>query len=126
MNKKEIVVIKTGGKAASGKKEMASLFNEMKSLKERYSFVFVHGGGAEVTRVSKVFGLEPVFRDGIRLTTADEMEIVDMVLSGRMNKEIVRLANSCGITAVGLSGSDGLLFTGNRPGRTPLPERLQM
>ena len=111
---KKIIVIKTGGKAASEKSAMITLFKEIKELKNKYDFVFVHGGGAEVTRVSKIFGLEPVFKDGIRLTTPEEMEIVDMVLSGRMNKEIVRLANTCGIVSVGLSGSDAMLFTGKQ------------
>lgn len=113
---KKTIVIKTGGKAASERAAMVALFKEMRELKNRYNFVFIHGGGAEVTRVSKIFGLEPVFKDGIRLTTPDEMEVVDMVLSGRMNKEIVRLANSCGIISVGLSGSDAMLFTGKQAG----------
>ena len=113
MNKK-IIVIKTGGRAASDKEAMKALFKEMKQLSDRYSFVFVHGGGAEVSRISKIFGLEPVFVDGIRLTTEEEMEVVDMVLSGRMNKEIVRLANISGLNALGLSGSDSFLFTGKR------------
>ena len=112
MSNKKIIVIKTGGKAASEKEAMVMLFKEIKELKNKYDFVFIHGGGAEVTRVSKIFGLEPVFKDGIRLTTPEEMEIVDMVLSGRMNKEIVRLANSSGLASVCLSGSDAMLFTG--------------
>ncbi|MCP5515210.1 MAG: acetylglutamate kinase [Spirochaetales bacterium] len=123
-NGKKIIVIKTGGKAASGKQEMACLFREMKQLEGKYSFVFVHGGGAEVTRVSRIFGLEAQFKDGIRLTTPDEMEIVDMVLSGRMNKEIVRLANSCGVISAGLSGSDALLFTGKEAGENTQTGRI--
>ncbi len=111
---RKTVVIKTGGKAASDKKAMKELFMEMKSLSGKFSFVFIHGGGAEVSRVSRIFGLEPVFADGIRLTTPEEMEVVDMVLSGRMNKEIVRLANTSGLNALGLSGSDSFLFTGER------------
>ena len=111
---KKIIVIKTGGKAASDKDAMKDLFIEMKNLSEKYFFVFVHGGGAEVSRISKIFGLEPAFVDGIRLTTEKEMEVVDMVLSGRMNKEIVRLANTSGLNALGLSGSDSLLFTGKK------------
>ncbi|MCL2294810.1 MAG: acetylglutamate kinase [Spirochaetes bacterium] len=121
---KKTVVIKTGGKAASEKSAMITLFKEMKDLKSKYNFVFVHGGGAEVTRVSKVFGLEAVFKDGIRLTTPEEMEIVDMVLSGRMNKEIVRLANSCGINSVGLSGSDAMLFSGKQAGEKTLTGKI--
>ncbi|MCL2706236.1 MAG: acetylglutamate kinase [Spirochaetaceae bacterium] len=121
---KKIIVIKTGGKAASEKSAMITLFKEIKELKNKYDFVFIHGGGAEVTRVSKVFGLEPVFKDGIRLTTPEEMEIVDMVLSGRMNKEIVRLANSSGILSAGLSGSDAMLFTGKQAGEKTLTGKI--
>ena len=123
-NDKKIIVIKTGGKAASEKSAMTTLFKEMKKLKSKYNFIFIHGGGAEVTRVSKIFGLEPVFKDGIRLTTPKEMEIVDMVLSGRMNKEIVRLANSCGISSVGLSGSDAMLFTGKQTEKKSLTGKI--
>jgi acetylglutamate kinase len=111
---KKIIVIKTGGRAASDRGAMKELFMEMKQLSDKYSFVFVHGGGAEVSRISKIFGHEPQFVDGIRLTTKEEMEVVDMVLSGRVNKEIVRLANTSGLNAIGLSGSDSFLFTGER------------
>lgn len=109
---KDIVVIKTGGKAASDVNAMTELFREMKALSDRCSFVLVHGGGAELSRVSKVFNLEPVFKDGVRLTTPPEMEIADMVLAGKMNKELVRLGNSCGLDAVGLCGCDGSIFLG--------------
>lgn len=113
---KDIVVIKTGGKAASDINAMTELFREMKALSGTFSFVLVHGGGAELSRVSKVFSLEPVFKDGVRLTTPPEMEIADMVLAGKMNKELVRLGNSCGLDAVGLSGCDGKIFQGKALG----------
>jgi acetylglutamate kinase len=66
-----------------------------------------------------------VFKDGIRQTSAAEMDIVDMVLAGRMNKHLVRVFGGLGVPAVGLSGSDGRFFTGesidpaagNRTGR---------
>lgn len=109
---KDIVVIKTGGKAASDVNAMTELFREMKALSGTFNFVLVHGGGAELSRVSKVFNLEPVFKDGVRLTTPPEMEIADMVLAGKMNKELVRLGNSCGLDAVGLCGCDGSIFLG--------------
>ena len=109
---KDIVVVKTGGKAASDAAAMAALFKEMQGLSAQYSFILVHGGGAELSRISKVFNLEPVFKDGVRLTTPPEMEIADMVLAGKMNKELVRLGNTAGCKAVGLSGCDGCIFTG--------------
>ena len=109
---KDIVVVKTGGKAASDMAAMEALFREMQKLSSQYAFILVHGGGAELSRISKVFNLEPVFKDGVRLTTPPEMEIADMVLGGKMNKELVRLGNTAGCRAVGLSGCDGSIFTG--------------
>lgn len=109
---KDIVVVKTGGKAASDGAAMEALFKEMQALSAKYSFILVHGGGAELSRISKVFNLEPVFKDGVRLTTPPEMEIADMVLAGKMNKELVRLGNTAGCKAVGFSGCDGTVFTG--------------
>lgn len=73
--------------------------------------VLVHGGGPEINFWLKRFGIEPVFRDGLRVTDANTMEIVSMVLVGRVNKSLVSLINKAGATAVGLSGMDGRLFT---------------
>jgi acetylglutamate kinase len=120
-----LVVVKIGGRAASVEAALRDLAREMAALKERFRFLLVHGGGAEVSRVSKVFGLEPVFRDGIRQTSPAEMDIVDMVLAGKMNKSFVRLFCGLGLPSVGISGSDGGFFTGqsidrasgNRTGR---------
>jgi acetylglutamate kinase len=109
---KTTVALKIGGKAASTETALKALIRDMASLKENCRFLLVHGGGAEVSRVTKIFGLEPVFRDGIRLTSPEEMEIVDMVLAGKMNKYLVRIFESLGVPAIGLSGSDGSFFTG--------------
>lgn len=108
---KPTVLIKIGGKAAGDNEAFDRLVAEMSGLTPRYSFILVHGGGAEVTKVSELFGLSPQFREGIRMTTAEEMEIVDMVLAGKINKQLVRRFNTK-TKAVGLSGSDGLLFGG--------------
>jgi acetylglutamate kinase len=109
--KERTVTVKIGGRAASDKSVLARLAEELGRIKEEIDFVLVHGGGAEVSKVTKVFGLEPVFRDGIRMTSPEEMDIVDMVLAGKMNKYLVRLFNLY-TAAVGISGSDGRLFTG--------------
>ena len=106
------VLIKIGGRAASDEAALAALAEEMHSLRDTYSFFFVHGGGAEVTKVSAVFGLEAIFENGVRRTTPAEMDIVDMVLGGKMNKYIVRLFATKGLQAVGISGADGAIFTG--------------
>ena len=110
--KKDTVLIKIGGRAAAAESSLADLVREMADLKNRYDFILVHGGGAEVSRITKIFGLEPVFRDGVRMTSGPEMEIVDMVLAGKVNKSLVRMFSARGMKAVGISGSDGGLFTG--------------
>jgi acetylglutamate kinase len=112
MSEKPICIVKIGGKAAGVETALRDLVRDMAQLQNSWSFLLVHGGGAEVSRVTKIFGLEPVFKDGIRQTSAAEMDIVDMVLAGKMNKYLVRIFETLGVQAVGLSGSDGGFFTG--------------
>ncbi len=78
----------------------------------------VHGGGPEISRTMERFGKQPVFVDGLRVTDADTMDLVRMVLVGRVNKALVGRFNTHGRLAVGLSGEDGLLVTA-RPKRDP-------
>ena len=108
----EKVLIKIGGRAASDSSALRALAAEMKQLESQYSFIFVHGGGAEVTKISEIFGLEAVFENGVRKTSEQEMDVVDMVLAGKMNKYIVRLFAAAGLDAAGFSGCDGGIFTG--------------
>jgi acetylglutamate kinase len=112
----ETVLVKIGGKAAEDTGRLAGLCGELRDASPRRRFLLVHGGGAEVTAMSRRLGIEAVFRDGIRQTSPQEMDIVEMVLAGRMNKAIVRLGRACGLNAVGLSGSDGGLFIGRAAG----------
>ncbi|MDR1894371.1 MAG: acetylglutamate kinase [Spirochaetales bacterium] len=112
MNQKlKSAVIKIGGQAAEAG-ALKRLAGEMKTLLNDFQFIVVHGGGAEVSRVSEIFGYRPVFSGGIRITSTPEMAVADMVLSGRMNKDITRIFRLGGLNALGLSGSDGGLFTG--------------
>jgi len=111
---KSVVCIKVGGKAASDEAALSALIAEMVRLAGRYRFFLVHGGGAEVTRVSGLLGLKATFENGVRLTSPREMEVVDMVLAGKVNKGIVRRLQAAGVAAFGLSGVDGGLFTGER------------
>ena len=108
---RDLVVVKIGGRAAADEQRLREMAAEMAALAKGRRFLLVHGGGAEVTAVSKRFGIEATFRDGVRMTSPAEMDIVDMVLSGRANKALVRLLASAGLAAVGLSGSDGPVFT---------------
>ncbi len=72
--------------------------------------IIVHGGGPKVSETMKKMGKEPTFIEGQRVTDKDTMDIVEMVLGGLINKEIVALINSHGGKAVGLSGKDGGLI----------------
>jgi acetylglutamate kinase len=72
--------------------------------------ILVHGGGPEISALMKQMGHEPTFVDGLRVTDAATMEIVEMVLAGKTNKGIVSLLNKQGARAVGLSGKDANLL----------------
>lgn len=72
--------------------------------------IVVHGGGPKITDLMKKLGKEPTFIHGHRVTDKETMEIVEMVLGGIINKEIVQLINSHGGKAIGLTGKDGNLL----------------
>ncbi len=72
--------------------------------------VVVHGGGPEINSWLTKLGIEPQFKNGLRVTDAATMDVVEMVLVGRVNKEIVALINQAGGAAVGLCGTDGNLI----------------
>jgi acetylglutamate kinase len=72
--------------------------------------VVVHGGGPEINIWLGKLGIEPQFKDGLRVTDAPTMDVVEMVLVGRVNKELVSLINQEGGKAVGLCGKDGNLI----------------
>jgi acetylglutamate kinase len=72
--------------------------------------VVVHGGGPQISEVLGKIGKESTFIDGMRVTDSETMDVVEMVLGGLVNKEIVNLINSLGGRAVGLTGKDGNLI----------------
>ncbi|HBF13346.1 MAG TPA: acetylglutamate kinase [Deltaproteobacteria bacterium] len=76
--------------------------------------VIVHGGGPQIEKVLKQMGIEPKFHNGVRITDSDTMDVVEMVLVGKVNKEIVGLINLNGGSALGFSGKDGQLIQASR------------
>ncbi len=76
--------------------------------------VVVHGGGPQIGRTMERMGKTPRFVDGLRVTDDETMDIVEMVLGGKVNKEIVALINKHGGRAVGLTGKDGGLITARK------------
>lgn len=79
--------------------------------------ILVHGGGPEINSWLEKLGIEPQFKDGLRVTDAATMDVVEMVLVGRVNKEIVSLIDRSGGNAVGLCGKDGNLIVARPDGR---------
>jgi acetylglutamate kinase len=111
----EIVVIKYGGHAMTEEDLRAGFAQDLVFL--RYAGlrpVVVHGGGPQVTEHLDRLGIESVFTAGLRVTTDETIDVVRMVLVGKVNKDIVRLINRHGAFAVGLSGEDANLFTAER------------
>lgn len=76
--------------------------------------IIVHGGGKEISRWMDKVGKQAKFIDGLRVTDSETMEITEMVLSGKINNEVVALINESGGKAVGLSGKDANLFVAKR------------
>lgn len=79
--------------------------------------VVIHGGGPEINSWLGKLGIEPQFKNGLRVTDAATMDVVEMVLVGRVNKELVSRINYAGGNAVGLCGKDGKLFVARPQGQ---------
>jgi acetylglutamate kinase len=94
-------VLKFGGSSLADLDALAAF------LKGAGSTVIVHGGGAEIQKQLDRAGVVSEFRDGLRVTSPESMEVVEMVLSGRVNKRIVAHLQRCGLRAAGLGGADG-------------------
>ncbi len=109
------VVIKYGGNAMTSEELRLAFAADLVFL--RYAGlrpVVVHGGGPQITEHLDRLGLESTFTAGLRVTTPETMDVVRMVLTGKVNKDIVRLINRDGPFAVGMSGEDANLFTASR------------
>ena len=119
-----VICLKIGGASITNDTTLDLLLKEIADLKSEYKFALVHGGGAEVSNLSRQFGIEPVFDKGVRVTSNEEMDIVDMVLSGKMNKRLVRKLVVWGVDSMGLTGSDGALFMGNAVGSNTRTGRI--
>jgi acetylglutamate kinase len=106
------VVIKYGGAAMTTPELKASFARDVALLKlVGMRPVVVHGGGPDISRYSDRLGLEVRFVQGLRVTDASTMELVKMVLVGKINKEIVAQLHVAGVAAVGLAGDDARLIT---------------
>ncbi|MCO5106976.1 MAG: acetylglutamate kinase [Burkholderiaceae bacterium] len=110
-----IVVVKYGGNAMTDEKLKQSFARDVVLLKlVGLNPVVVHGGGPQIEQLLARVGKKGEFVQGMRVTDAETMDIVEMVLAGQVNKEIVELINHAGGRAVGLTGQDGGLIRARR------------
>jgi acetylglutamate kinase len=112
-------VIKYGGHAMGDATLAASFANDIVLLQQVGVYpVVVHGGGPQIGAMLERLRIKSEFIDGLRVTDAETVEVVEMVLSGQINKQIVAAINAAGGTAIGLSGKDGGLITVSKAART--------
>jgi acetylglutamate kinase len=109
------VVIKYGGNAMADESLKAAFAQDMVFLKlAGLHPVVVHGGGPQITAMLRRLGIPGEFKAGLRVTTPETMEVVRMVLTGQVSRELVGLINAHGPYAVGISGEDARLLTARR------------
>ncbi|MEM6489059.1 MAG: acetylglutamate kinase [Pseudomonadota bacterium] len=114
-----IVVVKFGGHAMGEPEAMAGFARDIVLMKQcGVNPVVVHGGGPQINAMLRRLEIATEFRDGLRVTTAEMVDVVEMVLSGSINKRITAEINAQGGRAVGLSGKDGGLMVCRRVERT--------
>ncbi len=108
----KVVVIKYGGNAMVNDKLKDSVMRDIVLLSLiGVKVVLVHGGGPEITEMLNKIGKKSEFVNGLRVTDKETVDIVQMVLAGKVNKSLVSLIENKGGSAIGLSGMDGHLIT---------------
>jgi acetylglutamate kinase len=107
------IVIKYGGSLIMDDEAKKSFCQDIALLKYvGINPIIIHGGGKEITKWMEKSGKQAVFIDGLRVTDSETMELTEMVLSGKINSDLVANINQYGAWAVGLSGRDGNLLSG--------------
>jgi acetylglutamate kinase len=115
----EIVVVKYGGHAMGDEDKARSFARDIVLLEQTaINPVVVHGGGPQIGDMLKRLGIKSEFAGGLRITDAATIEIVEMVLAGAINKQLVGFINEAGGKAVGLSGKDGNMVLARKISRS--------
>lgn len=109
------IVIKYGGAAMQTPALMQAMMEDIAVLsRQDIHPIVVHGGGPEISKLCQQMGIVPKFVNGLRVTDSETMQIVQMVLIGKINKELVGLLNQKGVKAIGLSGHDANLLVASK------------
>ena len=111
----ETIVVKYGGNAMINEELKAAVMSDLALMQlVGISVVLVHGGGPEINAMLDAVGKESVFKDGMRVTDQETMDIVQMVLAGKVNKSLVQLFERHGGKALGMCGLDGRLLMADK------------
>lgn len=111
----KIFVIKYGGSALTDSKIAQSVIKDLVLLNSvNIKTVLVHGGGPEINEMLSKIGKEISFENGLRKTDSETLEIVEMVLSGKIQRRLVSMINCTGAKAIGLNGRDGRIIVAER------------
>jgi acetylglutamate kinase len=115
----KIVVVKYGGHAMGDEQNARDFARDIVLLEQAaINPVVVHGGGPQIAAMLKKLGIKSEFAGGLRITDAATIEIVEMVLAGSINKQIVGYINAAGGKAIGLCGKDGNMVRARKATRT--------
>ena len=101
------LLIKIGGSLMDDESALRGLCGALAAVRRDLPLVLVHGGGKDINRNLAWLNETPVFRDGLRVTGEAALKVVEMTLSGHVNKKLVSLLNAAGASAAGISGVDG-------------------
>ena len=113
----ETIVVKYGGNAMINEELKAAVMSDLVLMQlVGINVVLVHGGGPEINAMLDAVGKKSEFKDGMRVTDRETIDIVQMVLAGKVNKSLVQLLESHGGKAVGLCGLDGKLLMASKLG----------
>lgn len=109
------IVVKYGGNAMNDEAVTTTILQDLAALKiVGVNPILVHGGGPEINKLLSRLGIEPQFKNGMRVTDDQTMEVAQMILCGKINKNIVGELNSMGVKAIGLCGKDSQLIKAER------------
>ena len=107
----KIIVVKYGGNAMINEELKKAVMHDLVYLSTiGIKIVLVHGGGPEINKTLEKMNIESKFKDGLRVTDGETVNVVQMVLAGKVNKDLVCQIGNLGGHAIGLSGMDGRLI----------------
>lgn len=104
---KKITVVKFGGSLTKNKEAQKKFIKDLAKLSKKENIILIHGGGPEINSLLEKLDIESKFVNGLRYTDEKTLEVVEMALSGKVNKMLTAELIKCGVQAVGISAKDG-------------------